>query len=106
MSLDVNKIIMQSLDEVVLSEGVIDDAKEKAKELKDKVVSAFKGSDKEAGKPEATEGTETSSVMGKAVNAVKEHPGIATAVAAALAAGVGGLMLRKKLKKAARENED
>ena len=49
----------------------------------------------------AEEGKEkVTSVAKKAVEAVKENPGASVAIAAALAAGVGALALRKRLKKA------
>ena len=36
----------------------------------------------------------------KVINSLKEHPGIAAGTAAAIAAGIGALALRKRLKKA------
>ncbi len=113
MSLDVNKIIMSSLDEVVLSEGVIDDLKDKIalhgiKDIDNIEVAKtgghaakllFKG-----GEPELAAGVGARTLRAQ----IQENPGLSAAVVAALAAGAGGLALRKKLKKAkeAKENND
>lgn len=125
MSLDVNMIIMKSLDEVVLSEGILDDAKDKLEKLKELTKDPVKDKIQDherrefenaisskiakegfkAGEPEIAAGFGARAVRGTVVDAVKEHPGLSAAVVAALAAGVGGLALRKRLKKA-KENKE
>ena len=122
--MNINKIINESINSV-LTEGTVSDLKEKAGDVaNDAKVAALKagkkvvagaedlaGSAKEAALKagekvgEVGEDVKEKAVgMGKkALSAVQEHPGIAAAVAAALAAGVGGLALRKRLKAAAKK---
>ena len=131
MALDVNKIIMQSLGEVVTIEPVTeitighllmgaglgltyggnrlvnkltteDEAKE---DLKSKVVGAGKNAVEDAKNVVDEAKEKASGVSVKVAEIMNDHPGISAAAAAALAAGVGGLVLRKKLK-AARKNEE
>ena len=90
MELDVTKIINDALSSVIT---------ESAEEIKEKAGAA--GKKVAAGGEEVKE--KAVSVGKKAIDAAKEHPGIAAAIAAALAAGVGGLALRKRLKGASKK---
>ena len=127
MSLDVNKIIMNSLDEVILSEGEQEAREQVEEDLANnpalKYIRKIKSMEDESdltGKlhsgihklkrsvsdtmDEAKE--KATSIGTKISDIVKEHPGISAAAAAALAAGVGALALRKRLKKAKEEIEN
>ena len=109
--MDVNKIISESIQKVIGEDA--SEAKETAKEklmsaskkiageageAKEKMLSAGKKIAGEAGEAGGEIKEKVTSAGKKAIEAVQEHPGVAAAVAAALAAGVGGLALRKKLK--------
>jgi hypothetical protein len=121
---DISKIISDSISSVV-SEGVVDKIKEKAKEISDDMASGkaaeivydklhpektdvgFEMAKKLAKMRQAHEdmgvGEHLSKAGKKAVAAVKDHPGIAAATAAGLAAAVGGLAAVKKMRKAAKK---
>ncbi len=121
---DISKIISDSISSVV-SEGVVDKIKEKAKEISDDMASGkaaeivydklhpektdvgFEMAKKLAKMRQAHEdmgvGEHLSKAGKKAVAVVKDHPGIAAATAAGLAAAVGGLAAVKKMRKAAKK---
>jgi len=113
MSLDVNKIIMESIQDVITEgttdkvkevakekiEATVDSAKEVGGEAKEKVDAAI-----EAAKEVGGEAKEKAvSVSKKLVDQLKDHPGITAGTAAAIAAGIGALALRKRLAKAAKK---
>ncbi len=128
---DISKIINDSIASVV-SEGVVDKVKEKYKEVIDDMASG-KAAEIVYDKlhPEKTDvGFEMAKKLAKvqnmgvgehlakagkkagaaikekgeeAVQAVKDHPGLAAATAAGLAAAVGGLAAVKRMRKAAKK---
>ena len=144
MSLDVNKIIMESIQEVIEEEGTLDTAKKVVKDivsgevggklydklhpenttvqdavtkiskkLKDvkaeltdtKNMTAGEHLSIAASKIKDATGENLTDVKGKitsvgrkVLDQIKDHPKIAAATAAALAAGVGALALRRRLK--------
>jgi ElaB/YqjD/DUF883 family membrane-anchored ribosome-binding protein len=110
--LDITKVINDAIASVI-TEGA-EELKEKAGEVGKKAAAAaaevkeeVKEKAGEVGKKVgevASEAKEKAVSVGKkAVDAAKEHPGVAAAIAAALAAGVGGLALRKRLKGASKK---
>ena len=112
MELDVTKIINDAISSVITESA--EEIKEKAGAAGKKVAAAVADAKEDAkekagevGKKVAAGGEEVKekavSVGKKAIDAAKEHPGIAAAIAAALAAGVGGLALRKRLKGASKK---
>ena len=81
MTLDINRIIMESLEEINSGEKKEGEKKEEPKE----------GEKKEEGKSSLKHYEKVSKIM-------KENPGISMATASAMASGLGALTLRKKLK--------
>jgi hypothetical protein len=132
---DISKIISDSISSVV-SEGVVDKIKEKAKEISDDMASGkaaeivydklhpektdvgFEMAKKLAKMRQAHEDMGVGEHLSKAgkkavaaakekgeeaIQAIKDHPGIAAATAAGLAAAVGGLAAVKRMRKAAKK---
>ena len=124
MSLDVNKIIQESLNESVIATGeavkrsaqasldalkggsAADEA-EAAKIYAAKAIQKAKeenpGLLEKAGKSSEEISEKLQSAAKKTLGVAKEHPGVATGVAAAIAAGLGALALRKHMKKMKKE---
>lgn len=109
MGFDVNKIIMESLDDV---KKIVDyqtsSAREDIGELKDKIadkLTAMKVGLKGGlihGGVESKEDVHAPAhdILRKVKDELKDHPGAYGAGAAAIAAGLGALALRKRMKKA------
>ena len=119
MNLDINKIICESLSESVSVQesfiGGVESANRSVEAFRD----IFKGGNSEdelrASVKYAKEAAEkakdehpdiirkisnsSENVQEKIVNKLKEHPGMAAATAAAIAAGIGAIALRKHMKK-------
>ena len=112
--MDINKIITESLESVI-KEGVVGDVKEKAAEVGKKIAAGAEVVKEKAGEvgKKIASGAEVvkekAGEVGKkgiaaaegakdtVFGAIKENPKTSAAVAAALAAGVGAVALRKKI---------
>jgi len=104
--MDINKIITESIANLI-NEDVKEKVGEDATTIKEKVGEALDTAKEKAKTALVKTGEVAEEAKGKAtdaarkaVEAVKENPVTSAAVAAALAAGVGALVLRKRLKKA------
>lgn len=125
--MDVNKIIMESIQDVI-GEGVKEKVSEAGEAVKEKAGAVAKKAgeifrDDKITAKDATSGgiiapedlgkflgggevkDQNASVLSKFIGAVKENPGIAAGgTAAAIAAGLGALALRKKLAATAKKS--
>jgi len=94
--MDINKIITESLESVI-KEGVGDDVKEKAAEVGKKIAAGAEVVKEKAGDVGKKGIAAAEGAKDTMVGIIKENPKTSAAVAAALAAGVGAVALRKKI---------
>jgi len=102
MTLDINRIIMESLEEINSGEEKKESKEEKKEEPKEgeKKEEPKEGEKKEEPKEgeKKEEGKSSLKHYEKVSKIMKENPGISMATASAMASGLGALTLRKKLK--------